>query len=59
MCICFMFFKGQVKSRAFGEMKFKLCPTESFAREQFKKAEVEHYWDLAYSGQVLETAEEG
>ena len=32
-----------------------MCPTESFAREQFKKHGVEHYWNLAYSGAVLET----
>ena len=46
-----------MKNRAFGEMKFKLCPTETFAREQFRKANVEHYWDLAFSGAVLESAE--
>ena len=44
--------------RAFTEMKFKACPTETFAREQFRKLEVEHYWDLAYSGAVLEAAGE-
>ncbi|XP_046561632.1 LOW QUALITY PROTEIN: U4/U6 small nuclear ribonucleoprotein Prp3-like [Haliotis rubra] len=43
---------------AFSEMKFKLCPTESFAREQFRKCGVEHYWDLAFSGAVLEAAGE-
>lgn len=45
-----------MQSRAFSEMKFKMCPTESFAHEQFKKCGVGHYWDLAYSGAVLETA---
>ena len=45
-----------VKARAFSEMKFKQCPTESFAREQFRRAGVEHYWDLAYRGAVLDTA---
>ena len=49
--------QGQVKSRAFKDIKFKNCPTESFAREQFRKAGVEHYWDQAFSGLVLETAE--
>ena len=43
-------------SRAFGEMKSKVCPTEAFAREQFRKHNVEQYWDLAFSGAVLETA---
>ena len=47
-----------MKSWNFREMKFKACPTESFAREQFKKMNVEHYWDLAYSKSVLETAGE-
>ena len=49
--------QGEVKTRAFGDVKFKLCPTETFAREQFKQAGVEHYWDTAFSGLVLETAE--
>ena len=39
-------------------MKLKLCPTESFARDFFKKLGVEHYWDQAYSGAVLEATEE-
>ncbi len=51
-----IYFKGMVKGRAFGEVKFKMCPTESFAREQFRKNGVEHYWDLAYRGAVLESA---
>ncbi|KAK2194112.1 hypothetical protein NP493_2g07042 [Ridgeia piscesae] len=52
---CKLVWEGTVKSRAFGEMKFKMCPTESFAREQFKKCGTEQYWDLAYSGAILET----
>ena len=39
-------------------MKFKMCPTESFGREQFRKASVEQYWDLAYSNSVLEATTE-
>jgi U4/U6 small nuclear ribonucleoprotein PRP3 len=39
-------------------MKFKVCPTEAFAREQFRKHNVESYWDLSFSGAVLETAGE-
>ena len=54
----FMFLQGTVKDRAFPEIRFKLCPTESFAREQFKKCGVEHYWDLAYSGAVMEVSDE-
>ncbi|GFO33052.1 U4/u6 small nuclear ribonucleoprotein prp3 [Plakobranchus ocellatus] len=53
---CVLVWEGMVKVRSFDEMKFKMCPTESFAREQLKKVGVEHYWDLAYSGTVLELA---
>ena len=53
-----LFFQGTTKTRAFGEMKFKVCPTEAFAREQFRKSAVESYWDLAFSGAVMETTGE-
>lgn len=53
---CVLVWEGTVLTRAFAEMKFKTCPTESFANEQFKKCGVGHYWDLAFSGAVLETA---
>ncbi|XP_064463829.1 U4/U6 small nuclear ribonucleoprotein Prp3-like isoform X2 [Ornithodoros turicata] len=55
---CVLVWEGTVKSRSFGEMKFKICPTESFAREHFKKHGVEHYWDLAYSSTILEMADD-
>lgn len=45
------------QQRNFGEMKFKICATEKLAREQLRKHGVEHYWDLAYSGTVLENEE--
>ena len=54
---CVLVWEGQVKERCFGEIQFKQCPTEKFAREHFRKAGVEHYWDQAYSGAVLEAAE--
>ena len=54
---CHLVWEGETKARHFGDVKFKQCPTESFAREFFKNAGVEHYWDLAYSGAVLENAE--
>lgn len=57
MQIIFLF-QGTTKTRAFGDLKFKTCPTESFAREQFRKYGVEYYWDLAYSSNVLEAAGE-
>ncbi|XP_044761879.1 U4/U6 small nuclear ribonucleoprotein Prp3 [Coccinella septempunctata] len=53
---CVLVWEGTSKQRNFGEVKFKVCPTERMAREHFKKHKVEHYWDLAYSGAVLEQA---
>ena len=55
---CVLVWEGQTKERNFGEMKIKQCPTESFARDFFKKIGVEHYWDQAYSGAVLEATED-
>jgi len=52
---CVLIWEGVVQQRSYGEMKFKVCATEKLAREQFKKFGVEHYWDLAYSGAVLDT----
>ncbi|KAM9293834.1 U4/U6 small nuclear ribonucleoprotein Prp3 [Gastrophryne carolinensis] len=54
---CSLVWEGTVKDRSFGEIKFKQCPTENMAREHFKKHGVEHYWDLALSQSVLETAD--
>ncbi|XP_017779083.1 PREDICTED: U4/U6 small nuclear ribonucleoprotein Prp3 isoform X2 [Nicrophorus vespilloides] len=55
---CSLVWEGTSKQRNFGELKFKVCPMEKLAREHFKKHKVEHYWDLAYSGAVLEPAVE-
>ena len=44
-----------MKGRNFSELMFKSCPTEAFAREQFRKHSTEHYWDLAFSKAVLES----
>ena len=54
---CKLIWEGSVKNRAFGEMKFNFSPSEAYAREQFKRHSVEHYWDLAFSSTVLETTE--
>ena len=54
---CVLVWEGETKERQFGDMKFKQCPSENFAREFFKSSGVEHYWDLAYSGAVLENSE--
>ncbi|OCT66486.1 hypothetical protein XELAEV_18042736mg [Xenopus laevis] len=54
---CTLVWEGTTKERSFGDMKFKQCPTENMAREHFKKLGAEHYWDLALSQSVLETAD--
>lgn len=51
---CWLIWEGTAKERSYGEMKFKQCPTESMAREHFKKHGTEHYWDLALSKSVLD-----
>lgn len=55
---CSLVWEGTVAKRAFGDIKFKVMPTEKQARELFQKHGVEHYWDLAYSGAVLGTGTE-
>jgi U4/U6 small nuclear ribonucleoprotein PRP3 len=37
----FILLQGQTKERHFSKVKFKQCPTESFAREHLKKSGVE------------------
>jgi len=54
---CDLVWEGQTKARAFGEIKFKMCASESAARDHFKDAGVEHYWDQAYSTAVLANSE--
>ncbi|XP_063849235.1 U4/U6 small nuclear ribonucleoprotein Prp3-like [Scylla paramamosain] len=56
---CQLIWEGVVSERSFGEMQFKACPTELFARDHFKKHGVEHYWDLAYGKKILEEADSG
>ncbi|KAI5624122.1 U4/U6 small nuclear ribonucleoprotein Prp3 [Silurus asotus] len=55
---CTLVWEGTSMERSFGDMKFKQCPTENMAREHFKKHGTEHYWDLALSESVLETADD-
>jgi len=45
-----------VKDRSFGEIKFKACPTENFAREHFRRHGVEHYWDIGHNDSVLDAS---
>ncbi|ALC44639.1 CG7757 [Drosophila busckii] len=53
---CVLVWEGTAQRRHFGEIKFKVFPMEKMAREFFQKHQVEHYWDLAYSGAVLEAS---
>lgn len=55
---CVLVWEGTSQRRHFGEIKFKVFPMEKMAREFFQKHQVEHYWDLAYSGAVLEASED-
>ncbi|XP_058254243.1 U4/U6 small nuclear ribonucleoprotein Prp3 isoform X2 [Hemibagrus wyckioides] len=55
---CTLVWEGTAMERSFGDIKFKQCPTENMAREHFKKHGSEHYWDLALSESVLETADD-
>lgn len=55
---CVLVWEGMSQRRHFGEVKFKVFPMEKMAREFFQKHQVEHYWDLAYSGAVLEASED-
>ena len=55
---CKLVWEGTTKQRNFGDLIFKLCPSEVVAREHFRKHGVEHYWDLSYSTAVLEETEE-
>ncbi|XP_067644946.1 U4/U6 small nuclear ribonucleoprotein Prp3 [Eurosta solidaginis] len=53
---CALVWEGTSQRRNFGEIKFKVFTMEKMAREFFQKHQVEHYWDLAYSGAVLEAS---
>lgn len=55
---CVLVWEGTSQRRHFGEVKYKSFPMEKMAREFFQKHQVEHYWDLAYSGAVLEASED-
>lgn len=54
---CHLVWEGMVKSRAYGPMIFKTCPTATFAREYFKKVNCEHYWDIAQTDAILEQSD--
>uniref|UniRef100_A0A182JR22 Uncharacterized protein n=1 Tax=Anopheles christyi TaxID=43041 RepID=A0A182JR22_9DIPT len=55
---CVLVWEGMNQRRNFGEFKYKSFPLEKSARDFFLKHHVEHYWDLAYSGAVLEASED-
>lgn len=51
---CVLVWEGMVKERAFPDFKYKPLKTEEMVREFFRKHGVQHYWDSALSGTVLE-----
>jgi len=53
---CVLLWQGTVKDRSFGEIKFKACPTENFAREHFRRHGVEQYWDIGHNDSVLDSS---
>lgn len=53
---CKLVWEGKMPKRSFGEMKIRPFPMEKPIRELFQKHHCEHFWDLAYSGAILETA---
>ena len=55
---CVLIWEGTMKERAFSDIKFKFVQTEEQGREYFKKHGIEHFWDLALSGTVLESITE-
>ncbi|EAA03206.4 AGAP004682-PA [Anopheles gambiae str. PEST] len=55
---CVLVWEGMNQRRHFGEFKYKSFSLEKSARDFFQKHHVEHYWDLAYSGAVLEASED-
>lgn len=53
---CKLVWEGKITRRNFGEIKFKSFSMEKMVREFFQKHHCEHYWDLAFSGAVLEAS---
>lgn len=53
---CVLVWEGTSQRRHFGEIKIKTFTMEKMAREFFQKHQVEQYWDLAYSGAVLDVS---
>jgi len=52
---CVLVWEGTTKERSFSEVKFKFVQNDEQAREYLKKHGVEHFWDLALSGTVMES----
>lgn len=55
---CLLVWEGQTQQRAFKDFSVKHMESESQAREFFKRAGVENYWDLAFKMSILESIEE-
>lgn len=52
---CLLVWEGQVKERAFKDIKIKQVPNETAARDLFKTQKCEHYWDLAFKVSILDS----
>jgi len=57
MNACQLIWEGTNITRNFTDWKFNMFKTEQETREFLKKANVEHYWNLAHSQAVLEEAD--
>ncbi|KAI0978586.1 hypothetical protein GJ496_007402 [Pomphorhynchus laevis] len=53
---CSLVWEGLIKDRSFPEIQFKVSPSETFAREYFRKHDVEHYWNIVLSDVILESS---
>jgi hypothetical protein len=55
---CVLVWEGIMKDNVFPEWSIKKFSSSQFAREYLRKMKVEHYWDLAMAGQIIEPDEE-
>ena len=51
-CVAASRHQGSVQRRSFGDIKFKMCPTENMCRDTLRRNNVAHYWDLAYRAAI-------
>ena len=54
----FVCLQGMVEARSFVDWKCKQFPADSNARDFLHKYNVHHYWDLALSSSIIESADD-